>query len=59
MHPSTVPPTNEPTTKPPTSEDVAAFEYAKRLAAIEGQRRTGTSGLFRALGEGLAEQAKK
>jgi hypothetical protein len=44
-----------PTTKPPTSADTAALEYAKRLAAIDGKRRTGTSGLLRALAEGHAE----
>jgi len=59
MSDETATPTHAPTTKPPTSADAAAFEYAKRLAVIDGKRRNGTSGLFRALGESLAELGVK
>lgn len=57
MHTTTMPPADAPTTKPPTTADSQALEFAKRLALVDGRRRTGTSGLLRALAEAHAELA--
>ncbi len=46
-------------TMPPSKADAAALEFERRLQILECGRRTGASGLFRALAEAHAELAKR